>query len=148
MSYVAYGSDNSKRVIIAENIHDAYNQLKTIVGNYFLMNYNYKIERLYRWALHISKDYILTEWLIYQRTIKKRLLSYWKILTIQTFRFGRTNMNNVIVKNTNKRGSTTVTIKVTSELKHEWEKFCINNNINQSQTLKNVLIEIMKDNKC
>ena len=56
-------------------------------------------------------------------------------------------MKNILVKNTNKRGSTTVTIKVTSELKHEWEKFCINNDINQSQTLQNVLKEIMREGK-
>ena len=51
-----------------------------------------------------------------------------------------------IVKNTNKRGDTTITVKVKSDFKHEWDKFCINNNINASATLQNVLKDLMENN--
>lgn len=54
-------------------------------------------------------------------------------------------MQNVIVKNTNTRGDTTITIKVKSEFKHEWEKFCINNDINVSATLQNVLKQLIEE---
>ena len=47
MSYVIYGTDNSKRVIVANNIHEAYNSFVSGINNYFIKNYNYKIERLY-----------------------------------------------------------------------------------------------------
>ena len=47
MSYVIYGTDNSKRVIVANNIHEAYNSFISGINNYFIKNYSYKIERLY-----------------------------------------------------------------------------------------------------
>ena len=47
MSYICYGTDNTKRVIKANDIHEAYQKLVKIVGSYFLKNYSYKIERLY-----------------------------------------------------------------------------------------------------
>ena len=48
MSYVIYGTDNSKRVIIANSINDAYDAFIKSINSYFLKNYNYKIERLYK----------------------------------------------------------------------------------------------------
>jgi hypothetical protein len=56
-------------------------------------------------------------------------------------------MENAIVKNTNKRGDTTITIKVKIEFKREWEKFCINNDINASATLQNVLKNLIENYK-
>ena len=47
MKYVIYGTDNSKRIIIASNINEAYNILVGSINKYFLNNYNYKIERLF-----------------------------------------------------------------------------------------------------
>ena len=47
MSFVIYGTDNSKRVVVANNIHEAYNSFVSGINKYFLKNYNYKIERLY-----------------------------------------------------------------------------------------------------
>ena len=48
MSFVIYGTDNSKRVIVAKSIHEAYSIFIGNINNYFIKNYNYKIERLYQ----------------------------------------------------------------------------------------------------
>ena len=48
MSYIVYGTDNSKRVIVASSINEAYEAFIKSINSYFLKNYNYKIERLYR----------------------------------------------------------------------------------------------------
>ena len=48
MSFVIYGTDNSKRVIVAKSIHEAYSIFIGSINNYFIKNYNYKIERLYQ----------------------------------------------------------------------------------------------------
>lgn len=48
MSYVIYGTDNSKRVYKCNNIEEAYNTLVDSISSYMLKNYNYTIERLYR----------------------------------------------------------------------------------------------------
>ena len=47
MSFVIYGDDNTKRVVKAKNIHEAYTSFINNMSEYFLMNYRYKIERLY-----------------------------------------------------------------------------------------------------
>ena len=55
MSFVIYGTDNSKRVVVANNIHEAYNTLVSTVNKYMLTHYNYKIERLYKWRYYTDK---------------------------------------------------------------------------------------------
>jgi len=52
---------------------------------------------------------------------------------------------NRIVKNKKRSVDTTITIKVSSELRLKWNKYCMDHNINQRATLENFLIEIIKD---
>ena len=48
MIYSVYGTDNSKRLIIANDINQAYERFKNMVSSYMLLNYDYKIERYYK----------------------------------------------------------------------------------------------------
>jgi len=54
---------------------------------------------------------------------------------------------NLITKNVVKRksGNTTITVKVTEEFKHKWDKWAFDNNINKSKTLQAVLQNIMEN---
>lgn len=51
----------------------------------------------------------------------------------------------ILVKNTNKKGSTTITIKVSSDTRRAWDKFCVNNDINQSATMTAIIEKLIKD---
>ena len=54
---------------------------------------------------------------------------------------------NLITKNIVKKnpGNTTITVKVTEEFKHKWDKWAFDNNINKSKTLQAVLTNLMKN---
>ena len=49
-----------------------------------------------------------------------------------------------IIKNKKRSKDTTITIKVDSELRHEWNKFCINNDVNQRATLETIIKQIIR----
>ena len=49
-----------------------------------------------------------------------------------------------LVKNKPRSTDTTITIKVSSELRLQWNLYCMQNDINQRKTLENFLIELMK----
>jgi len=49
--------------------------------------------------------------------------------------------HNIVKK---KPGNTTITVKVTEEFKHKWDKWAFDNNINKSKTLQAVLEHIME----
>jgi len=50
--------------------------------------------------------------------------------------------HNIVKK---KPGNTTITIKVTENFKHKWDKWAFDNNINKSKTLQAVLTNLMKN---
>jgi len=56
-------------------------------------------------------------------------------------------MNNLITKNIVKKNPshTTITVKVTEDFKHRWDRFAFDNNINKSKTLQAVLTNIMEN---
>ena len=45
MSFVIYGSDNDKKIIEAEDIHQAHDKLRSIINDWHYNNVNYKITR-------------------------------------------------------------------------------------------------------
>lgn len=47
MSFVIYGSDNTKEIITADNVHQAHDKLESMINTWHYQNVNYKIERLY-----------------------------------------------------------------------------------------------------
>jgi len=48
MSFIIYGSDNSKRLRSGIDIHQVYNNLVNELNNYMLNNYSYTIETYYK----------------------------------------------------------------------------------------------------
>lgn len=52
---------------------------------------------------------------------------------------------NKLVKNKYRSTDTTITIKVSRDLRNKWNLFCINNDINQRKTLENFIEEVIKD---
>lgn len=51
MSFIVYGDDNTKSVIAAGDIEEAYKIFISKTKKYFIDNYNYKIERYYKWLI-------------------------------------------------------------------------------------------------
>jgi len=56
-------------------------------------------------------------------------------------------MNEIVIKNIIKKkpSNTTITVKVTEDFKHTWDKWAFENNVNKSKTLQAVLKHIMEN---